>query len=78
MLSLILCRILHVSNTLKEYSVFVVVVAVVANVALVNDVAALFDHNMSFVADITHRDDILETLPELETKLEVENWEFRE
>jgi tetratricopeptide (TPR) repeat protein len=28
--------------------------------------------------DSTHRDEILETLAELETNLEVENWEFRE
>jgi len=28
--------------------------------------------------DITHRDENLETLAELETNLEIENWEFRE
>jgi len=55
---------------------FVADVAVVAVVAFVDDVAALYDLNTEFALDITLRDEILVTLAELEANLEIENWEF--
>ena len=57
---------------------FVADVAVVAVVAFVDDVAALYDLNTEFALDITLRDEILVTLAELEANLEIENWEFNQ
>ena len=48
----------------------------------ITDVIQQFEPLLQAIAiateDTTHRDEILEELAELETNLEIENWEFRE
>ena len=56
MLYLILCWVLHVSNTLKRYSIFVADVSVVA---FVYDVAGQSDLKTELALVVSHCDEIL-------------------